>query len=185
MGKSQVAAQDQITYRVDRASQAIRHAWALSKGLAVLFSKDGANFSTLPSLISVGPWLLDLWLDLLQVEKCYRNTSEHFESDLLQSVLDVLKYARPSCSSSDFLEQKAATVILILCKELVGHIDMKTADALGDATRVNYCTALIWITQIAQKSPAIGRLGLTQLVEKTGLLEFDDCTIPSISDLWV
>ncbi|XWX02237.1 hypothetical protein V2A60_010272 [Cordyceps javanica] len=176
-----------LTYRIRSPRQALKQAQSLARVLAYPLICQDSAFSSIAPMSEIGPWLLDSWLDLWSAQKRVEgDETKKSPLPLIEMAVEVAKAAQGSHVVATATRNKACTTLVLLCSEMVAVPEvLAESDADGDAARASYCTALVAIAQAALRSPTIGRLAASKLVNELSLLPAQYLTLGEETDVWV
>lgn len=160
-----------LTYQIKLAKQALNQAQSLARILAYPLMCQDSAFSSIAPMAEIGPWLLDSWLDLWSAQKRLEGSDKKSPLPLIGMAVEVAKAAKGDHAVAVAMKNKACTTLVLLCSEMVSAPDeLAESDENGDAARSSYCLALVAIAQAALRSPTIGRLAASKLVNELSLL---------------
>lgn len=150
-----------------------------------MISQDPA-FQYVISLFENGPWLLDAWLDLRNAQKRWDTGFQSSPVPILNMTLDLIKTTPADVTVITPLNQKAYTLVILLCSEMVSNPEnLILPDSSGVEARLTCCMALIVAAQASLISRAIGRLAGSKLVEELSLLSSQHTAVGEETDIWV
>ncbi|KAJ3496050.1 hypothetical protein NLG97_g2953 [Lecanicillium saksenae] len=174
-----------ITYRIKLARQALQQAQCLARVLAYPLVCQDSAFSSIAPMSEIGPWLLDSWLDLWSAQKRIEGDEKKSPLPLIDMAVEVAKAAKGEHAVSIAMKNKACTTLVLLCSEMVSAPEgLAEADEAGNASRTSYCLALVAIAQAALRSPTIGRLAASKLVNELSLLPAQYPALGEETDVW-
>ncbi|KFA47821.1 hypothetical protein S40293_06413 [Stachybotrys chartarum IBT 40293] len=173
------------TYLITGASQALRQASSLARVLSYPFVSQEPALTCMVSLSENGPWLLDTWLRLREVQRRWDSTTSEAIVPMTATIVEIFKASSSQVVETVSLHRKACTLLVLLCSEMLSLLqDMVAQDADGDSARYTYCNAIMAITWSCLESRPIGRLAISKLVEKLALLSSGHPIVGPNTDPW-
>jgi serine/threonine-protein kinase ATR len=138
------------------------------------------------SISETGLWLLDTWLDLRSVQRRWDPLVKSSPSSTITLVLDLLKALVADGKPANGIKEKAGTVLVLLCNEMImSPDDFVSPESIGADARHTYCLAVVHITKLSIESRVISRLAASKLVNELIPLASEWPAIGPDSDVWV
>ncbi|KAI1080546.1 phosphatidyl inositol 3-kinase [Whalleya microplaca] len=114
--------QQQCTYTLPLASQALQHASGLLSILSIPLTHPCTGFENLTPFQDYIPWLLDAYLLLHGTQSQWKYMSPTLLPLFLQNVLQLLESFEASSSVGASIQQKAQTFLALLCMEMSSQL---------------------------------------------------------------
>ncbi|KAJ4263990.1 serine/threonine-protein kinase M1 [Fusarium torreyae] len=172
----------QLTYSVERMSQALQQLVSLCTVVVYpLLSTDEA-FATVASFSESAVWLIDVLGDMRAVQVRFGCSFPTSSLHVLQVALKVERALSRKKGISISVHKKAITLIILLCGEMATSLNASPIlDSIDEETRRTYCVALAIIAKTSVEDKSIGRLAISSLVDESSLLY---SAMPEGTDIW-
>lgn len=160
-----------ITYKVQKASQALTQLWSIVKVMTYTLVSRDRVFSCFLSWKENGPWILDVLLELFPVFKRWRLADSDYYVPLIELTLDITKCMRDEGRFSKDLKTKAYTILILACADvLIQPGSPLNTEQPDQNTELLYCKALLCIAHGSLDDRVVGRLAESKLVNELALL---------------
>lgn len=173
----------QLTYHVDRTSQAIQQVTSLVDILFYPLISGDSAFHSIVSFTECGIWLLDALIDVRTFRKRWSTVISNSSIHTIEMILSVVQAFSEKPTTSSAFQRKAITLLILLCSEMISNPDESPAqDTAEPEAQRTYCVALATIAKAALQDRSLSRLAASKLVDEPLLL----CpALTENSDLWV
>ncbi|KAI0867886.1 phosphatidylinositol 3 [Hypoxylon argillaceum] len=177
--------QEQCTYTINLASQALRHASHLLSLLSVPLVDHQLSSNTPQPFHEVVPWLMDAALRMHSTQNRWGYMSRSCLPQLLQTTIKITDTARLLVNPNPLVQEKTYILLVHLCTEVLIH--RQTAFGVGDVINVDdklLSAATVRIAQACLLFVTVSRLASLQIIpiiEKS--IEYRTIASPG-TDLW-
>ncbi|KAM5379618.1 hypothetical protein ACJZ2D_003812 [Fusarium nematophilum] len=172
----------QLTYIIDRVSQALQQCTSLGNVLAYPLISGEVPFDTITAYSESAVWLIDALVDLRSLQKRCGSAFPGSPLHVIQVTLQIERALSGKGGISISLRKKAATLLILLCDEMTSGPDASPIlESADEETRRTYCLSLVAIARASMADTSIGRLPISKLIDES-LLPFSN--LPEETDVW-
>lgn len=183
-GDSQLL-QQQCTYTLPSASQAIRHASGLLSIMSIPFTRRTSGYDIISPFQEYISSVLDAHISLHEAQQQWQYACPSPLPFLLQNALRFLEVFQKIKSIDPLVHEKTYIVLVIICTEMSNHPTLNfTEDRSGPDAQL-LCKALIQVADASLYHKPVSRLVTSHLLPSLGnQLVHDDAAVVK-NDLWV
>lgn len=176
---------ENILYKVNSTSHALRQAASLARVLAYPLICQDIAFTCISPMLETGLSLLDTWLDLRQVQKRWEPLIRSSVVPLIETAVEVIKVVEENSDSGHTIYNKVSTTLILLSSELMTNTDdlTKIGDD-GDNVRIIFSTALVYISKASLASYSTCRLAASKIARELAVMSLQTDVLVEGSDLW-
>ncbi|KAH9994734.1 phosphatidyl inositol 3-kinase [Xylariaceae sp. FL0662B] len=157
--------QQQCTYTLPLASQALQHASGLLSILSIPLIHSSSGFDILTPFQDHIPWLLDAYLLLHGTQSRWQYMSPSLLPLFLQNVLQLLEVFETLSSVDASIQRKAYSLLALLCMEMSTQLIGKPAtEEQEDSEHHLLCLSLGRVAEACVHSKPLARLVTSQLI---------------------
>ncbi|KAI1772713.1 phosphatidyl inositol 3-kinase [Hypoxylon cercidicola] len=155
--------QQQCTYTISSASQALHHASGLLSIMTSAMIRHVSEFGIMSAFEEHIPWVLDAYLHLYEAQMQWRSKFPEVSPVLLRSTLQLFDALETANSIDICIQQKASTLLVLLCME-VTNISLDDFYIHECPEYDLLCTSLAKVAKACMHSKPISRLVTSQLI---------------------
>ncbi|KAI5867447.1 phosphatidyl inositol 3-kinase [Durotheca rogersii] len=177
--------QQQCTYTIQLASQALQHAYCLVSVLSIPWTHQCPGFDIISAFQESTPWLFDAYLHLHEASAQWQHLALNFLPLFLKNTMQLLGALENASSPDVCIQQKASTLLIILCIEMSNQSSGKPLT--DDPETPDYkllCMALVKVAKTSIRSGPVSRLIVSQLIPALEKLTIGNEAAASGADLW-
>ncbi|KAI0173613.1 phosphatidyl inositol 3-kinase [Hypoxylon sp. FL1284] len=157
--------QQQCTYPLSSASQALQHASGLISIIASPVLRHASKFDIISSFQEYIPWVLDAFLHLYQAQMRWQSIFPDMPPLLLRKALQFIDVLGTASSMDMCTQQKASTLLVLLCIEISNQsINYFLSDLNERPEYSMLCASLVKVVKASMHSKPISRLVTSQLI---------------------
>lgn len=177
--------QQQCTYAIPFASQALQHASGLLSIITMPLIRHFQESDIISAFQEYIPWLLDAYLRLHEIQMRWHSLFPSVLPLLLQNTLQFLSVFEKANSIDTCIRQKAFTLLVLLCMEMSSQsLGKLISDGQESSDYQLLCTSLAKIAKACIHSRPISRLVTSQLIPVLEKLMIGNEDAEK-TDLWV
>ncbi|EXL44923.1 hypothetical protein FOCG_13747 [Fusarium oxysporum f. sp. radicis-lycopersici 26381] len=171
----------QLTYSVDRMSQALQQLISFCKVAAYPLTASDDAFNNVTSFSESTVWLIDVLGDMRVIQTRYGSNFPASSLHVLQLAQEIERALRRRKGISASVHKKAITLMILLCGEIATSLNPMPMLDIDEETRHTYCMALAIITAASTENTSIGRLAVSGIVDESSMFY---TSLPEGTDLW-
>ncbi|KAI1105988.1 phosphatidyl inositol 3-kinase [Jackrogersella minutella] len=157
--------QQQCTYGIGIASQALQHASGLLSIIAIPLLHHCPEFGIISSFQEYIPWLFDAYLHLHEIQVRWQYVFPSVLPLFLQNSLQLLRVFQSASSIDACIEQKVSTFVTLFCMEMSSQsLGSLISNGDGDSDYQLLCSSLVEVAKACMHSKPISRLVASQLI---------------------
>lgn len=157
--------QQQCTYSIPLASQALHHASGLLSIMSIPLIRHCQEFDTISAFQEHTPWLFDAYLRLHETQVRWQYMFPTLLPLFLRNMLQLLSVFEITDSIDICIRQKASTLLVLLCIETSGQpLGRVLNDGQENSDYQLLCMSLLKVAKACKHSKPISRLVASQLV---------------------
>lgn len=172
----------QLTYSVDRMSQALQQLISFCKVVAYPLTASDDAFDNVTSFSETVVWLIDVLGDMRVIQTRYGSNFPASSLYILQLAQEVERALLRRKGISASVHKKAITLMILLCGEIATSLNPMPMLDIDEETRRTYCMALAIITAASTENTSICRLAVSGIVDESSMFY---TSLPEGTDLWV
>lgn len=178
--------QQQCTYVIPLASQALQHATCLLSIISTPLTQQYAKFDIMSSFQEYIPWLFDAYLNLHDTQVRWQYIFPSVLPFLLENALQFFGAIETTNGFDTCIQQKTFTLLVLLCMEMSSHsLGRLIADEQGNSEYQLLCRSLGKVAKTCLQSEPISRLVTSQLIPALEKPIMGNEVAISGTDLWV
>ncbi|TVY61634.1 Protein kinase rad3 [Fusarium oxysporum f. sp. cubense] len=159
----------QLTYSVDRMSQALQQLISFCKVAAYPLTASDDAFNNVTSFSESAVWLIDVLGDMRVIQTRYGSNFPASSLHVLQLAQEIERALRRRKGISASVHKKAITLMILLCGEIATSLNPMPMLDIDEETRHTYCMALAIITAASTENTSIGRLAVSGIVDESSM----------------
>ncbi|KAI1475228.1 hypothetical protein F4774DRAFT_301721 [Daldinia eschscholtzii] len=177
--------QQQCTYVIPLASQALQHASCLLHIMSMPLTGRYAEFDIISSFQEYIPWLFDAYLYLHNTQVQWHHIFPPVISILLNNTLQFCQTVDTTDKFDACIQEKASTLLVLLCIEMASHsLDRVVVTGQDSPEFQLLCRSLGKVAKVCLRSELISRLAASQLIPALEKLILGNEATISGTDLW-
>ncbi|KAI1642826.1 uncharacterized protein F4817DRAFT_277367 [Daldinia loculata] len=177
--------QQQCTYVIPLASQALQHATCLLSIISTPLTQQYAKFDIMSSFQEYIPWLFDAYLNLHDTQVRWQYIFPSVLPFLLENALQFFGAIETTNGFDTCIQQKTFTLLVLLCMEMSSHsLGRLIADEQGNSEYQLLCRSLGKVAKTCLQSEPISRLVTSQLIPALEKPIMGNEVAISGTDLW-
>ncbi|KAF5985926.1 uvsb pi-3 kinase [Fusarium coicis] len=168
----------QLTYSVDRMSQALHQLISFCKVVAYPLTASDDAFDNVTSFSESVVWLIDVLGDMRVIQTRYDSNFPASSLYVLQLAQEIERALLRRKGISASVHKKAITLMVLLCGEIATSLNPMSMLDIDEEARHTYCMALAIITAASTENTSICRPKL--LSSNLHPLSFEDSAVQEI-----
>ncbi|KAI1464606.1 uncharacterized protein F4812DRAFT_160831 [Daldinia caldariorum] len=177
--------QQQCTYAIPLASQALQHASCLLSIMSMPLTSRYAEFDIISNFQEYIPWLFDAYLHLHGIQVQWHHIFPPVIPTLLRNTLQFYQTAETTNNFDACVREKASTLLVLLCMEMSSYsLDKLVINGQGSSEFQLLCRSLGKVAKACLHSEPTSRLATSQLIPVLEKLILGNEVIVSGTDLW-
>ncbi|KAF5605879.1 uvsb pi-3 kinase [Fusarium pseudocircinatum] len=159
----------QLTYSVDRMSQALHQLISFCKVVAYPLTASDDAFDNVTSFSESVVWLIDVLGDMRVIQTRYGSNFPASSLYVLQLAQEIERALLRRKGISASVHKKAITLMVLLCGEIATSLNPMSMLDIDEETRHTYCMALAIITAASTENTSICRLAVSGIVDESSM----------------
>ncbi|KAF5600040.1 UVSB PI-3 kinase [Fusarium pseudoanthophilum] len=159
----------QLTYSVDRMSQALHQLISFCKVVAYPLTASDDAFVNATSFSESVVWLIDVLGDMRVIQTRYGSNFPASSLYVLQLAQEIERALLRRKGISASVHKKAITLMVLLCGEIATSLNPMSMLDIDEETRHTYCMALAIITAASTENTSICRLAVSGIVDESSM----------------
>ncbi|KAF5636368.1 UVSB PI-3 kinase [Fusarium tjaetaba] len=159
----------QLTYSVDRMSQALHQLISFCKVAAYPLTASDDAFDNVSSFSESVVWLIDVLGDMRVIQTRYGSSFPASSLYVLQMAQEIERALLRKKGISASVHKKAITLMVLLCGEIARSLNPMSMLDIDEETRHTYCMALAIITAASTENTSICRLAVAGIIDESSM----------------